>query len=241
MITSVSMVLSIHKAPIQGKPMSTFKQQLFEQFARVAKAMSNSNRLELLEFLAQGEHSVDALAKAAGLSVANTSQHLQLLRQHGLVLSRKQGKKVYYRLSGEDVTALFGHIRKVAERHLTDVQHLVDEFLLTRDNLEAIRSEELLERARADLVTVLDVRPEGEYQQGHLPGAINIPLAELENRLSQFNPAQQIVAYCRGPHCILAFEAVEQLREQGFKAQRLDGGLPEWRLAGLPVETTEPG
>ena len=146
--------------------MGTFKQQIFDQFARVAKAMSNGNRLEILEFLAQGEHSVDALAKATGLSVANTSQHLQLLRQHGLVSSRKQGQKVYYRLSGEDVTALFAQLRVVAERHLADVQRLVDEYLVTRDDLEPIPAEELLQRVRADLVTVLDVRPLRSIRQG---------------------------------------------------------------------------
>ena len=216
--------------------MGTFKQQIFDQFARVAKAMSNGNRLEILEFLAQGEHSVDALAKATGLSVANTSQHLQLLRQHGLVSSRKQGQKVYYRLSGEDVTALFAQLRVVAERHLADVQRLVDEYLVTRDDLEPIPAEELLQRVRADLVTVLDVRPPHEYQAGHLPGAINIPLAELEDRLSALNPEQEVVAYCRGPHRILAFDAVAKLRKHGLDARRLDGGLPEWRLEGLPLE-----
>jgi len=217
--------------------MGKFKHDLFAQFARVAKAMSNGNRLELLEFLAQGEHSVDALAKVSGLSVANTSQHLQQLRQAGLVDSRKQGQKVYYRLGGEDVVDLFGHLRAVAERHLADVQRLVDDYLLTRDSLEPIPADELLERVRADLVTVLDVRPPEEYQSGHLPGAINIPLTELENRLGEFKPEQEIVAYCRGPHCILAFDAVARLREKGLNAKRLDGGLPEWRLSGLPVET----
>lgn len=216
--------------------MGTFKQQIFNQFARVAKAMSNGNRLEILEFLAQGEHSVDALARATGLSVANTSQHLQLLRQHGLVSSRKQGQKVYYRLSGEDVLALFAQLRVVAERHLADVQRLVDDYLVTRDELEPIPAEELLQRVRADLVTVLDVRPFHEYQAGHLPGAINIPLAELEGRLSTLDPAQEVVAYCRGPHCILAFDAVAKLRGHGLQARRLDGGLPEWRLEGLPLE-----
>ncbi len=217
--------------------MSDFKRQLFDQFARVAKAMSNGNRLEILEFLAQGEHSVDALAKATGLSVANTSQHLQLLRQHGLVETRKQGQKVYYRLSGEDVTELFGQLRTVAERHLADVQRLVNDYLLTRDELEPIPAKELLQRVRADLVTVLDVRPSEEFAAGHLPNAINIPLSELEQHLSQLDPAQQIVAYCRGPHCILAFDAVAELRRHGLDARRLDGGLPEWKLAGLPVET----
>ena len=216
--------------------MGNFKHDLFEQFARIAKAMSNANRLEILEFLAQGEHSVDALARVTGLSVANTSQHLQLLRQSGLVSSQKQGQKVYYRLSGDDVTELFGQLRNVAERHLADVQQLVNDYLKTRDDLEPIPAQELLERVRADLVTVLDVRPPEEYQSGHLPGAINVPLNELESHFKNLDPEQEIVAYCRGPHCILAFDAVASLREKGLKARRLDGGFPEWKLAGLPVE-----
>ncbi len=217
--------------------MGNFKHDLFEQFARVAKAMSNANRLEILEFLAQGEHSVDALAKVTGLSVANTSQHLQLLRQSGLVSSEKQGQKVYYRLSGDDVTSLFGQLREVAERHLADVQRLVNDYLKTRDDLEPIPADELLERVRADLVTVLDVRPAEEYSSGHLPGAINVPLTELESHLKKLDPQQEIVAYCRGPHCILAFDAVATLRDKGMQARRLDGGFPEWKLAGLPVES----
>ncbi len=215
---------------------SHFKQDLFAQFARIGKAMSNGHRLELLEFIAQGERSVDELARVSGLSVANTSQHLQQLRQAGLVLARKQGQKVYYRISGDDVLELFACLRGVAERHLAEVRHLVDDYLKTRDSLEAIAADELLERARRDLVTVIDVRPEEEYRQGHLPGAVNIPLQELERQLERLDPDQQIVAYCRGPHCVLAFDAVQTLREQGFEARRLEGGLPEWRLLGLPVE-----
>ncbi len=213
-----------------------FKQDLFAQFARVGKALSNGNRLELLEFLAQGEHSVDALAKVSGLSVANTSQHLQQLRQSGLVLSRKEGLKVHYRLSGEDVVALMSVLRLVAERHLADVQQLVQSYLTVKDELEPVPREELLERVRDDLVTVLDVRPPEEYAAGHVPGAINVPLAELEAHLEQLDPDQEIVAYCRGPHCILAFEAVARLREKGMAAHRLEDGFPEWKAAGLPVD-----
>lgn len=216
--------------------MGNFKHELFEQFARVGKAMSNANRLEILEFLAQGEHSVEALSKVTGLSVANTSQHLQWLRQAGLVISQKQGQKVFYRLSGEDVTQLFAQLRQVAERHLAEVQKLVNDYLVTRDALEPLPAHELLERARDDLVTVMDVRPAQEYQSGHLPDAINIPLNELEGHLQNLDPEQEIVAYCRGPHCILAFDAVKKLRENGFRARRLDGGFPEWKLQGLPIE-----
>ena len=217
-------------------PTGNFKQQLFNQFARIAKAMSSGNRLELLEFLAQGERSVDALAKVSGLSVANTSQHLQQLRQAGLVSSRKAGQKVFYRLSDTDVIALLATLREVAERHIAEVDRLVDDYLKVKDNLEPIPAEELLQRVREGLVTVLDVRPVEEYQSGHLPGAINVPLAELEQHLDRINSDQDVVAYCRGPHCVLAFDAVARLREHGLQARRLDGGLPEWRLKGLPVE-----
>jgi len=215
-----------------------FKHDLFSQFARVAKAMSNGYRLELLEFLAQGERSVDALAQVSGLTVANTSQHLQQLRQAGLVTNRKEGHKVFYRLSGMDVAALLGSLREVAERHLADVDRLVEDYLKVKDRLEPVPAGELLERVREGLVTVLDVRPPEEYASGHLPGAINIPLDELEKHLGEFDSDHEIVAYCRGPHCVLAFDAVSRLREQGVNARRLAGGLPEWRLAGLPVEVS---
>lgn len=214
-----------------------FKHDLFNQFARVAKAMSNGYRLELLEFLAQGERSVDALAQASGMTVANTSQHLQQLRQAGLVANRKEGQKVYYFLSGMDVAALLGSMRRVAERHLADVDRLVDDYLKVKDSLEPLPADQLLERARDGLVTVLDVRPQEEYASGHLPGAINIPLKELEKRLKELDPELEVVAYCRGPHCVLAFDAVAKLREQGINARRLDGGLPEWKLEGFPVES----
>ena len=215
-----------------------FKHDLFSQFARVAKAMSSGYRLELLEFLAQGERSVDALARVSGLTVANTSQHLQQLRQAGLVENRKEGHKVYYRLSGMDVSALLRSLREVAERRLADVNRLVDDYLKVKDSLEPVPADQLLERVRAGLVSVLDVRPPEEYEAGHLPGAVNIPLGELEKRLHELNPDQEIVAYCRGPHCVLAFDAVSILRQKGVKARRLEGGLPEWQLEGLPVEIT---
>lgn len=213
-----------------------FKSALFAQFARVGKALSNANRLELLDFLAQGERGVEALAKASGLSVANTSQHLQQLRQAGLVTSRKEGQHVRYRLVGDDVIALLGSLRGVAERHLADVERLISTYLTVKDDLEPLPREELLQRAREGLVTVIDVRPEEEYAAGHLPGAVNIPLSRLPERLTQLDPNQEIVAYCRGPHCVLAFEAVARLRESGFQARRLQDGYPEWKADGLPVE-----
>ncbi len=220
----------------------SFKQQLFTQFARVGKALSNGHRLELLEFLAQGERSVEQLSKVAGLSVANTSQHLQQLRLAGLVSSRKQGLKVFYRISGNDVIHLLDALREVAERHVSDVRLLVDTYLTVKDKLEPLPHEELLKRARDGLVTVLDVRPAEEFDAGHIPGAVNIPLQELEQRLKELTTTSadnhEIIAYCRGPHCILAFDAVEKLREKGLNARRMEDGYPEWLIAGLPVEMT---
>ncbi len=213
-----------------------FKHELFEQFARVGKALSSGPRLELLEYLAQGERSVEALAGVAGFTVANTSRHLQQLRQSDLVLPRKQGQQVFYRLAGEDVVTLLNTLREVAERRVAEVDRLVASYLTVKDTLEPVPAEELLDRARRGLVTVLDVRPPEEYAAGHLPGAVNVPLAELERCLGDCDPAKEVVAYCRGPWCVLAYEAVARLREQGLKARRLEGGLPEWRQAGMPVE-----
>lgn len=215
---------------------NTFKSDLFTQFARVGKALSNANRLELLEFLAQGSRSVESLANVAKLSIANTSQHLQQLRQAGLVTSQKEGLKVYYSISGDDVIGLLDSLRDVAERHLSDVDKLVNTYLTAKDNLDPIPATELLERAKQDLVTVLDVRPKEEFDAGHVQGAINIPIEELEQHLEQLDQDHEIVAYCRGPHCILAFDAVAQLREKGFQARRLENGFPEWKVAGHPVE-----
>lgn len=214
-----------------------FKHDLFVQFARVGKALSNANRLALLEFVAQGARSVEQLAKVSGLSIANASQHLQELRQAGLVTARKEGLRVYYELSGDDIIELLDVVRRVAEDRIAEVQKLVRTYLTTKDALEPIAAKELLGRVRKGLVTVLDVRPSEEYQAGHLPGAVNIPLSELEGRLGKLPKNKEIVAYCRGPYCVLAFEAVKLLRERGFKARRLKAGLPEWRTAGFPVKT----
>lgn len=215
---------------------NTFKSDLFTQFARVGKALSNANRLELLEFLAQGSRSVESLANVAKLSIANTSQHLQQLRQSGLVTNRKEGLKVYYSLSGDDVIALLDSLRDVAERHLSDVDKLVNTYLTAKDSLDPIPASELIEKIKQDLVTVLDVRPKEEFEAGHVQGAINIPIEELQQHLKDFEPGQEVIAYCRGPHCILAFDAVAQLRQEGLQARRLENGFPEWKVAGLPTE-----
>lgn len=214
----------------------TFKHELFAQFARIAKAMGHGNRLELLEHLAQGERSVEVLAKVSGMSIANTSQHLQQLRNAGLVTCRKVGLHVFYRLSGDDVLALIEDLRDVARRRLADVDRLINGYLTAKDDMEPVPAEELLARARKGEVTVLDVRPEQEYAAGHLPGAVNIPLDELEKRIDILDADREVVAYCRGPHCVLAFDAVSKLRERGRSARRLNVGYPEWRRAGLPVE-----
>ncbi len=219
--------------------MSSVKKELFAVIARAGKALGNPHRLELLELLAQGPRPVEALARVLGASVATTSHHLQQLRQAGLAVGEKRGKQVVYRLSGEDVAALLIQLRTVAEAHLAEVQALVRDHLEARDALEPVPADVLLERARTGEVLVLDVRPPEEYAAGHLPGAVNVPLEELEARLAELPEDREVVAYCRGPHCVLAFEAVARLRRAGRHARRLEGGLPEWRQAGLPVEADE--
>jgi len=213
-----------------------FKQDLFAQFARVGKALGNGNRLELLDYLAQGERSVDELSKVAGLTIANTSQHLQHLRQAGLVSTRKEGLKVYSRISGDDVVHMLNALRQVAEGHVAEVERLVNTYLTVKDSLEPITRAELLQRARDGLVIVIDVRPPEEFAAGHVAGAVNIPLGELEERLNELGEAREIVAYCRGSYCVLAFDAVARLRDKGLSARRLEGGYPEWKTAGLPIE-----
>lgn len=213
-----------------------FGRQIFEQFARIGAALGNANRLQLLELLAQGERNVETLSKIAGLSLANTSQHLRNLRQAGLVTNRKSGLKVFYRISNDDVVRLISALRRVAECQSAEVETLINKYLTVKDDLEPVQRLDLLSRARDGLVTVLDVRPPEEFAAGHIPGAINIPLIDLERRLKDLTEDEEIVAYCRGPHCVLAFEAIAKLRQYGFKAQRLEDGYPEWRASGLPIE-----
>jgi ArsR family transcriptional regulator len=213
------------------------KLALFAQFAAVAKSLAHAHRLDLLEHLAQGERSVEVLADRTGLSIANASQHLQHMRRAGLVANRRDGKFVYYRLADDAVLDLLAALRRIAERNVAEVDRLVRSYFNDRDSLEPISRAELLQRSRDGAVTVLDVRPEDEFALGHLPGAVNIPLRALEARLSELDPSQEIVAYCRGPYCVLSYEAVAALRKRGFKVRRLEDGLPEWRAAGLPVIT----
>jgi rhodanese-related sulfurtransferase/DNA-binding transcriptional ArsR family regulator len=212
------------------------KERLYQAIGRVAAALGSAGRLQLLEFVAQGERSVDALATMTGLSVANTSKHLQALRQAGLVSARKEGLRVYYAIAGDDVSLLLAALRGVAEHRAADVEKLLQAWLAHRDELEAVPAREVLARVRRGLVTVLDVRPAEEYAAGHVPGAINVPVDRLEKYLSKLPKRKEVIAYCRGPYCLMSFEAVEKLRKRGFKAKRLQDGYPEWRAAGLPVE-----
>ena len=216
------------------------KQALYAEFASVARALGSQHRLEILEHLAQGERGVEALAERVGLSIANASQHLQQLRRAGLVASRRDGKFVLYRLADETVLGLIAALSGIAERNLAEVDRIRRSYFDDRDSMEPVSREELLQRTRAGLVTVLDVRPADEFEVGHVPGAVNIPLGELEARLTELDTDQEIVAYCRGPWCVLSFEAVAALRARGFKVRRLEDGLPEWRAAGLPVESASP-
>ncbi len=211
------------------------KSALYEQLGRVAQALGSAARLQILEFVAQGERSVDALAGMTALSAANTSKHLQALRQAGLVSARKEGLRVYYRLAGDDVIQLISALRLVAEHRVAEVERLVRLWLAHRDEMEPVPAIELLERAKKGLVTVLDVRPAEEYAAGHIPGAINVPVDKLESFLSKLPKRKEVVAYCRGPYCLMSFDAVEKLRKRGVRARRLANGLPEWRAAGLPV------
>jgi len=212
------------------------KARLYEAIGRVALALGSAGRLQILEFVAQGERSVDTLAAMTGLSVANTSKHFQALRQAGLVSARKEGLRVYYSLAGNDVAALLSALREVSEQRVAEVERLLRTWLAHRDELEPVPAREVLERAKKGLVVVLDVRPPEEYSAGHLPGAVNIPIHELAKRLRELPKRREIIAYCRGPYCLMSYDAVSLLRAKGIKARRLEAGLPEWRAAGLPVE-----
>ena len=212
------------------------KLKLYEEFAAIGRALGNARRIDILEHLGQGERGVDALAAKIGLSTANTSQHLQQLKRAGLVESRRDGKYILYRLKGDNVLALLGALFDLGERNLAEVEKVLRGYFHARDDMEPVSHQELLERSRDGLVTVLDVRPKDEYEMEHLPGAKNIPLEELESRLSEIGDDREVIAYCRGPYCVLSFEAVAALRQQGIRARRLADGLPEWRAAGLPLE-----
>jgi rhodanese-related sulfurtransferase/DNA-binding transcriptional ArsR family regulator len=212
------------------------KRDVFANLARVGTAVSNATRIELLELLAQTERSVDELATLTGTTIANTSQHLQKLRQAGLIVGRKQGLYVFYRLAGDQVVEMLSAISRVGEAYVAEVERIVRLYFAHKDELEPVPAKELLERARKGLVTVLDVRPNEEFAAGHVPGAINIPVHELEKRLKDLPKRKEVIAYCRGPYCLMSYDAVSLLRKRGLKARRLEAGMPEWRAAGLPVD-----
>jgi rhodanese-related sulfurtransferase/predicted transcriptional regulator len=214
-----------------------FKDALFEQFGQVASAFASPRRIEIVDVLAQGERHVEAIAEQANLSVANTSRHLQVLKAANLVASRKQGLQVFYRLADPLVLEGYRSLQKLAEARLAEVGRLVDDYFSSTDGLEPVEKEELLRRARNRDVVVLDVRPVEEYVAGHIAGALSVPLAQLERRLADLPRGRRVVAYCRGPYCVLAAEAVRVLRKRGVNAVRLKEGYPEWRDAGLPVES----
>jgi rhodanese-related sulfurtransferase/DNA-binding transcriptional ArsR family regulator len=213
------------------------KRALYAQFAAVAKALGHEHRLELLELVAQGERTVETLAQRCGITVANASQHLQHLRRAGLVSARRNGKFILYSLADNSVLAAVSAVHRVAERNVAEVNRILRTYFLQRDDLEPVSRAELQERMKKGLVTLLDVRPEDEFNLGHLPGAVNVPLSKLNRWLSRADKKREIVAYCRGPYCVMSFEAVAELRAKGFRARRLEDGFPEWKAVGLPVKT----
>jgi len=215
----------------------TAKAALFDAFASVAQALGSGRRAEIVDVLAQGERSVEEIATEIEQSVATTSHHLQLLLRAGLVRSRRQGTRIYYRLASDRVGDLWAAVREVAVRHVAEVHVLADDYLGERDGIEQIAADELQARLAKGSVIVLDVRPEPEYRAGHIPGALSAPLDSIDSVAAKLPKRREIVAYCRGPYCVYADDAVRLLRERGLKARRLDVGLPEWRRAGHPIET----
>lgn len=213
-----------------------FKDLVFEQFAKIGHAFSSPKRLEIVDILAQGERDVDSLARHVNMTVANTSRHLQVLKNARLVEPRREGVKIFYRLADHEVLRCYNQIQALAEKRSSEIREIARMFFEERDGMEPVTIEELRQRIQNDDVIVLDVRPPEEYKQGHISGALSIPLSELKERLKDLPPDREVVAYCRGQYCVLSAEAMQILREAGLRAVRLQEGLPEWKLAGLPVE-----
>jgi rhodanese-related sulfurtransferase len=213
-----------------------FKDRLFGQFARIGKALSSPRRLEIVDLLAQGERTVEEIARETSMSVASASQHLQALKAARMVEARREGLYIHYRLADEDVFRTWQAVRALGEARLSEVDGVVEAYLVDRDALEAVESEDLLERLRDGSVVILDVRPEEEYRAGHIPGALSVPVDALEAALKTLPRDREVVAYCRGPYCVFSDEAVAFLRARGYRARRLRQGLPDWRAAGMPVE-----
>lgn len=224
-----------------ASPGRRFKDAIYEQFARIGKGLASPRRLELLDLLCQGPRTVEALAQQAGQSLANTSQHLQVLRSARLVEGEKDGLYVTYRLADAKVCEFFQALRRLAETRLAEVERVTLEFLEKRGAMEPVDRASLIRRVRSGDVTVLDVRPPEEYRAGHIPGAISVPLSALKHRLAGLPRDREIVAYCRGPYCVLAIEAVDILRAHGFRALRLEDGVPDWRARGFTVAVGEEG
>ena len=218
-----------------NNPNRQFKDDIYEQFSRIGKAVSSPKRLELLDLLCQGNKNVETLAKETGLSVANTSQHLQTLRSARLVAAQKDGLYVTYRLADQTVCEFFRSMRVLAESRLAEIELIKRRYLAGREGMEPVDRNDLLTRVKKGAVTVLDVRPGPEYQSGHIPGALSVPLKQLHKLLSKLPKDQEIVAYCRGPYCVLSVIAVEVLREKGFKAYRLEEGVQDWRAMGYSI------
>ncbi len=213
------------------------KQQIFAHLATIAAALSHAHRIEMLELLAQGEYSVEELALRLDVPLANASRHLQVLRRARLAAPRRDGKRMLYSLVSEtEIITLLAALGRVGERNIAEIQLVMQHYFQARDELEPISRADLLERLRVGSVTLLDVRPQGEFVQGHLPGALNITLDQINQALSRLGADQPVVAYCRGPYCVLSFQAVELLRAHGIQAVRLEDGFPEWKAAGLPIE-----
>jgi rhodanese-related sulfurtransferase len=212
------------------------KDPLYAEFARIGHAVSTPKRIELLDLLAQGEKTVEQLAEQSSTALKNTSAHLRVLRQARLVETRRDGTYIYYRLTGEDVFRFVRDLQALARVRLAEVERMANLYVDARDELEPVSLDELRRRVRAGAVTVIDVRPEEEYLAGHIPGAISIPVAQLKRRLAEIPKRREVIAYCRGPYCVYSVEAVGILRDHGYRARRADEGLPEWRVAGLPVE-----
>jgi len=215
----------------------SIKQQINEHLAEIAQAIGHANRLEILEYLAQGQHTVEELTSLTGLSVANTSRHLQILRRAKLLQTERKGKYILYSMTNQDeVVTLLRALGVVGERNWLEIQKIMDDYFNAQDELKPISREELLLRLEEGDVTLLDVRPEHEFNLGHLPQALNIPLKDLQDNLTQLPKHHEIIAYCRGAYCVLSVEAIKYLQKQGFKVRRLEDGFPEWKAAGLMIE-----
>jgi rhodanese-related sulfurtransferase len=219
-------------------PARAWKRGIYDQLARIGRSLASGPRLEILDLLCQSPRTVEAIAGEVGQSVANTSHHLQALRQARLVEGERSGTHVVYRLADQEVCTFYRSLRRLAESRLLEIQAVTRQFLEERGALEPVDLEALVTRVRRGEVTILDVRPNEEYEAGHIPGALSLPLPELKRRFGELARGREIVAYCRGPYCVMAVEAVDLLRRKGFRAVRLEEGVPDWRARGLPVEVT---